>query len=172
MRVESDLHTAAEEVFFDDVSGENWYSTWEEVLQVINSPERKRFQPRNPRFGRKYRNKPLPKYTGPSNRFEGRYCSLCEGEHTEVECAGDGMFFENPDQDWEWYVNMAIEKVRTKGRKGKPEYNPHQKGLSWNSNSKGNGKGKSSYGERFNCGLFGHWASQCCEMYRGDYTGL
>ena len=47
------------------------------------------------------------------------------------------MFFANPDQDWEWYVNMAVAKVRTKGKKGRPEYNPYQKGLSWNSSNKG-----------------------------------
>ena len=81
------------------------------------------------------------------------------------------MFFVNPDQDWEWYVNMAVEKVRSKGKKGRPEYNPYQKGLSWNSGNRGKGKGKTSYGECFNCGLFGHWASQCYKNNKGQKGG-
>ena len=45
MRVENDFRTRDEGVEYDDVSGENWYSTWEEVLQVINSEEKRNSNP-------------------------------------------------------------------------------------------------------------------------------
>ena len=84
---------------------------------VVNSNDRSKLRPSNPQKGKKYRTKPLPKYSGPSARFSGGRWNFCDGLHLDEECAGGGMYQGGPDTEWIQKANMAFDKGKEKRRR-------------------------------------------------------
>ena len=109
---EGDSEYAAET--FDDVSftedGVPWSMEAADVLRVGAKGFGKGRIPKGVylRKGGKYSNRPKPVFKGPSKNFQGVNCRICNGEHEEEECAGEGYRIAE-EEEFHEYVDWCAE---------------------------------------------------------------